>query len=97
MKFSRLGENKLTVKYGDGLHMFLEFFVTQPMETLIKKRAAFIKKCRHQDASKWYNGLISEWNMETQVLLGPDNYDRIKGWRIYEVTCDDPACASRPI
>jgi hypothetical protein len=28
--------------------------------------------------------------METQVLLGPDNYDRIKGWRIYEVTCDDP-------
>ncbi|WP_314963881.1 hypothetical protein [Bradyrhizobium cosmicum] len=28
--------------------------------------------------------------METQVLLGPDNYDRIKGCRIYEVTCDDP-------
>ena len=25
-----------------------------------------------------------------QTLLGPDNYDRIKGWRIYEVTCDDP-------
>jgi hypothetical protein len=28
--------------------------------------------------------------MDTKVLLGPDNYDRIKGWRIYEVTCDDP-------
>ena len=90
VKFTRLGENKLTVKYGDGRHMFLEFFVTQPLETLIKKRAAFIKKCRHRDESKWYNGLISEWNMETKVLLGPDNYDRIKGWRIYEVTCDDP-------
>ena len=25
-----------------------------------------------------------------QVLLGPDNYDRISGFRIYEVTCDDP-------
>jgi len=24
------------------------------------------------------------------VRLGPDNYDRIQGWRIYEVTCDDP-------
>ena len=22
--------------------------------------------------------------------LSPDNYDTIKGWRIYEVTCDDP-------
>jgi hypothetical protein len=28
--------------------------------------------------------------MDTHVLLGPDNYDRIKGWRIYEVSCDDP-------
>jgi len=90
VKFTRLGENKLTVRYGQGRHMFLEFFVCEPVETLIKKRGAFIKKCQHRDPSKWYNGLISEWNMETQVLLGPDNYDRIKGWRIYEVTCDDP-------
>src|SRR5262245_29139273 len=28
--------------------------------------------------------------MDTREMLGPDNYDRIKGWRIYEVTCDDP-------
>ncbi|MCX6344545.1 MAG: DUF5695 domain-containing protein [Armatimonadetes bacterium] len=90
VKFKKLGENLITVNYGDGCYMFLEFFVTEPIETLIKKRGAFIKKCRHKDPSKWYNGLISEWNMETQVLLGPDNYDKIKGWRIYEVTCDDP-------
>lgn len=24
------------------------------------------------------------------MQLGPDNYDTIGGWRIYEVTCDDP-------
>ena len=24
------------------------------------------------------------------VQLGPDNYDRIKSWRVSEVTCDDP-------
>jgi Family of unknown function (DUF5695) len=90
VRFERLGENRLAVRYGDGRHMYLEFFVTEPIETLIKKRAAFISRCQHRDPSKWYNGLISEWNMETQTLLGPDNYDRISGFRIYAVTCDDP-------
>ena len=27
-------------------------------------------------------------------MLGPDDYDRIKGWRIYEVTCDDPGLST---
>jgi hypothetical protein len=93
IRFQKLGENRLTVRYGDGRHMFLEFFVTEPLETLIKKRGAFIARCQHRDSTKWYNGLISEWNMESQVLLGPDNYDRISGFRIYAVTCDDPGLA----
>ncbi len=90
IRFARLGENRITVRYAKDRHLFLEFFCTEPIETLIAKRAAFISRCQHRDPSKWYNGLISEWNMETGTLLGPDNYDRIKGWRIYEVTCDDP-------
>lgn len=90
VRFHKLGENSITVRYGDRKHMLMEFFSTEPLETLVNKRAAFIAKCRHTDPDKWYNGLISEWNMETQTLLSPDNYDRIKGWRIYEVTCDDP-------
>lgn len=90
VKFGRLGENRLTIRYGDGKESYLEFFVTEPLETLIKKRASFIAKKQHLDPSKWYNGLLAEWNMDTKVMLGPDNYDRIKGWRIYEVTCDDP-------
>jgi hypothetical protein len=88
--FSRLGENRLTLSYGKQRTSYLEFFCTEPLETLIRKRAAFIAKSQHRDPSKWYNGLISEWNLETQVLLGPDNYDRIRGWRIYAVSCDDP-------
>lgn len=85
------GDGPVILKHGlvSG-HMYLEFFCTEPLETLIKKRAAFIAGCQHRDPNKWYDGLISEWNMETEVLLGPDNYDRIRGWRIYEVTCDDP-------
>ncbi|QNQ09748.1 DUF5695 domain-containing protein [Sphingomonas alpina] len=88
--FARLGENRLTIRHGKGRTTHLEFFVTEPVETLIAKRAAFIVRRQHRDASKWYDGLFGEWNMASGTLLGPDNYDRIKGWRIYEVTCDDP-------
>ena len=90
VQFSRLGENRLTIRYGKGRHTFLEFFSTEPLETLIKKRAGFLARSQHRDASKWYNGLITDWNMESKVLLSPDNYDRIQSWRIYAVTCDDP-------
>jgi hypothetical protein len=90
VSFSRLGENRLNVRYGDDKHMYLEFFATEPLETLIKKRAAFLARSQHRDPSKWYNGLITDWAMDTKVLLSPDNYDRIRGFRIYAVTCDDP-------
>ena len=90
VEFQRLGENRLTVNYGTSRHMFLEFFSTEPLETLIKKRAAFLAHSQHRDQTKWYNGLITDWNMASQVLLSPDNYDRIQSWRIYAVTCDDP-------
>ncbi|HEY9427119.1 MAG TPA: DUF5695 domain-containing protein [Gemmatimonadaceae bacterium] len=90
IRFSRLGENLVTVRFGKGRRMSLEFFCTEPLETLIAKRAAFIAGHQHRDPSKWYDGLLAEWNMESHVTLGPDNYDRIQGWRIYEVTCDDP-------
>jgi hypothetical protein len=90
MRFARLGENQVTLHQADGGKTTLEFFVTEPIETMIAKRGAFIAAHRHRDPAKWYDGLLAEWNMESETLLGPDNYDRIKGWRIYEVTCDDP-------
>lgn len=91
--FAKTGEHRLTIHYGGGRRTHLEFFATEPLETLIRKRAAFITRCQHRDPAKWYHGLFSDWNMETQVLLGPDNPDRIKGWRIYAVSCDDPGLA----
>ncbi|MGH7505993.1 MAG: DUF5695 domain-containing protein, partial [Longimicrobiales bacterium] len=90
VRFGRLGENRLTVRFGDDRRMHLEFFSTEPLETLIAKRAAFIAAHQHRDPSLWYDGLLAEWAMDTQIMLGPDNYDRIRGWRIYAVTCDDP-------
>jgi hypothetical protein len=90
VRFRKLGENLLTVRQARGALTYLEFFACEPIETLIKKRAAFLTSSQVRDASKWYDGLLQEWNMDSKVHLSPDNYDRIKGWRIYEVTCDDP-------
>jgi len=90
-RLNRLGENELIFNYNNGKRRTgVTFFVTQDIETLIKKRGAFIASKQHTDPSLWYCGLLAEWNNETGALLGPDNYDRIGGWRIYEVSCDDP-------
>jgi len=95
VQFAKLGENRLIVHYGNGRHKVLEFFVTEPVETLIKKRAAFSVNTQVVDPGKWYDGLYAEWNMSSQVLVTPDNYDLIVGFVRYEVASDD-AGLSRP-
>jgi len=97
VKFARLGENLLTVNYGDGKYVVLEFFVTEPLETLIKKRTAFlVNKQQHRDPSKWYNGLFSVWDMRYGVLRGPDDTDGFDGWWGYVLACDDTALPKAP-
>lgn len=94
VKFTKLGENKITVRFGKNQYAVLEFFVTEPLATLIKKRAAFLASHQqHRDASKWYNGLFSEWDMRQKVLRGPDNTD---GLADYILASDDPAL-SKPV
>ena len=56
--FKKLGENMLTIKHDGGRQTYLEFFVTEPMETLIKKRAAFlVNRQQIKDPTKWWNGV----------------------------------------
>jgi hypothetical protein len=90
IRFSRLGENRLSLRFGEDRIMYLEFFSTEPLGTLIQKRGAFIAAHQWRDPALWYDGLFAEWAMDTQVLLGPDNPDRIEGWRRYALPCDDP-------
>lgn len=94
-RFARLGENQLTVNYGNNRQMFLEFFVTEPLETLISKRAQFLVGKQIANASLWYDGLYPEWNMSSQTLVTPDNYDLLVGFVRYEVASDDSGL-SRP-
>ncbi len=94
VKFSRLGENMLKVNYGADQYLTLEFFVTEPLETLIKKRASFLMTHEQWDDSKrWYNGLYSQWDMKHQMLRSPDDLD---GLQSYAVACDDPALGKAP-
>jgi hypothetical protein len=94
--FRRLGENRLTLRAGENRGMPLEFFSTEPVETLVRKRAAFLARSQHRDPSKWYDGLITDWNMRDRVLVSPDNLDKIPESRRYAVSCDDPGLCKAP-
>ncbi len=90
VRFERLGENLLTVNYGNDEKLILEWFVTLPLETVFKKRAAFItSNQQYRDRTKWYDGLFSLWDMRNQVLRGPEDRD---GLQMYMVGgSDDPS------
>lgn len=95
-RFSRLGENLITVNYGNGRICYLDFFVTEPLETLIKKRARFIvDKQQHRDSTKWYNGLYSLWDMEKVELLSPDYLGELR--EPFMVGGSDDPSNSKPI
>ena len=94
--FTRLGENRLTLRAADGRCMELEFFSTEPVETLVRKRAACLARSQHRDPAKWYDGLITDWNMQARVLVSPDNLDKIPESRRYAVSCDDPGLCKAP-
>lgn len=73
VKFDRLGENALEVNYGGDKRCMLDFFVTEPVEELIKKRSSFIvNRQQHRDTSKWYDGLYSLYDMSSGELLSPE-------------------------
>jgi hypothetical protein len=81
VRFSKLGENMLTIRYGDGLWTTLEFFVTEPIETLIRKRAAFlVSHQQHKDPGKWYVGVYSDWDQKNEVLRSPEDRDALSAW-----------------
>jgi len=94
VRFSRLGENLLRVHYGDGAWASLEFFATEPVEMLIKKRAAFLAgPQQHKDPSKWYLGAYGDWDQKNEILRGPEDRDGLSSWL---TDANDDAGNARP-
>jgi len=97
LQFNKLGENVVTVRQEGGRATKLQFFITEPLETLIKKRSAFIvNHQQHRDPSKWYNGLFSVYDMKNGVLRSPEDTDEWRGRDEYIVASDDPALPKAP-
>jgi hypothetical protein len=94
VRFSKLGENTLWVRYANGRYLAMDFFVTEPLDTVIAKRAAFlVSHEQHKDPAKWYYGLFSQWDQKHQILRSPEDLD---GLQAYAVACDDPALGKAP-
>ena len=94
VKFSRLGENMLTIKYGDRQWATLEFFVTEPLETVIRKRASFlVTHHQHIDPSKWYAGMYSDWDQKNEIRRSPEDRDSLSAWL---TDANDDAGNARP-
>ena len=79
--FSKLGENMLTVRYGDGKWSTLQFFITEPLETVIKKRSSFlVNSMQHKDPSQWWYGVYSDWDQVNKKLRSPIDRDGLSPW-----------------
>jgi hypothetical protein len=79
--FARLGENMLTVKYGGGKWSTLQFFITEPLETVIKKRSNFlVNSMQHKDPSQWWYGVYSDWDQVNKKLRSPIDRDGLSPW-----------------
>ena len=93
--FKKKGENQVLIEYGSGDKAYLEFFVTEPFDQLIRKRSDFITKHQQiQDESKWYDGLYSLWDMQTCRLMTPDDHMRLPD---FQVGGSDDPCMSKPV
>ncbi len=97
VRFNRLGENMITVHYNKGEKTTLEFFSAEPVETLIKKRSAFIvNRQQHKVPGKWWDGLYSVYDMKYGKLRSPEDTDGFDGWWGYVIACDDPILGKAP-
>ncbi|HEY9228082.1 MAG TPA: DUF5695 domain-containing protein, partial [Gemmatimonadaceae bacterium] len=95
--FRKLGENMLTIRHDGGRRTYLEFFTTEPLETLIKKRAAFlVNRQQVRDTTKWWNGVYGIYDMKAKVVRTIDDPDIFLDRMVYALTCDDPGLAKAP-
>lgn len=97
VSFDRLGENMLTIRHDGGRETYLEFFSTEPIETLIRKRAAFlVDRQQIRDTTKWWDGVFGPYDMRASVTRTIEDPDIFIERMIYVLTADDPALSKAP-
>jgi hypothetical protein len=97
VSFRKLGENMLTIRHDGGRQTYLEFFVTEPLETLVRKRASFLVNTQQlKDPAKWYNGVYGPYDMRAKVTRTVDDPDIFLDRMVYALTCDDPGLSKAP-
>jgi len=95
--FRRLGENLLTIRHDGGRETYLEFFSTEPLETLIKKRASFlVEEQQIRDPSKWWDGVFGPYDAIAEVTRTIEDPDIFLERMVYVLTCDDPGLSKAP-
>lgn len=95
--FRKLGENRLTIVHDGGRETNLEFFSTEPLETLIAKRAAFlVDKQQIRDSTKWWDGVFGPYDMRAEVTRTIDDPDIFVERMVYVLTSDDPGLSKAP-
>ena len=95
--FRRLGENLLTIHHDGGRETYLEFFSTEPLETLIKKRAAFlVDRQQVRDTTKWWDGVFGPYDAREEVTRTIEDPDIFLERMVYVLTCDDPGLSKAP-
>lgn len=94
VRFGKLGENLLRVRNGRDRWTSLEFYVTEPLETVIAKRATFLaERQQHDDPSKPWYGAYGDWDQVHKVLRNPEDRDGMRPWL---VDSSDDAGNARP-
>ncbi|MGW8266166.1 MAG: DUF5695 domain-containing protein [Longimicrobiales bacterium] len=95
--FRKLGENLVTIRHDGGRETYLEFFSTEPVETLLKKRADFlVEKQQIRDATKWWDGVFGPYDARAGVTRTIEDPDIFLGRMVYVLTCDDPGLSKAP-
>ena len=94
LSFLETGENFVEIRFGEDRYTRLEFFVTHPISELLKSRAKHLVKHQQYRGAKWYNGLFSQWDMQTQQFITPDNQMGL--YRYITGGADDPGLCKAP-
>ncbi|NJD66767.1 MAG: hypothetical protein FIB00_16255 [Chloroflexi bacterium] len=98
VRFRRPGENRITIRHDGGRETYLEFFSTEPLETLIRKRAAFlVDRQQLRDTTKWWDGVFGPYDARAGVTRTIEDPDIFLGRMVYVLTCDDPGLGKPPL